>query len=95
MQPLLHHMGSRESSEIAEIRVCSLNSMSSCNPVHVLYVVAAGWVSYVMTSFITCTLHQIQLTQDIMGKAEAFVEKNHLETLGLDGKKIRPTKYRK
>ena len=35
------------------------------------------------------------LIQDIMGRYEAFVEKNHLETLGVDGKKIGPTRYRK
>jgi len=69
--------------------------MSYYNPVLVFYVVVAGWVSYVMTSFITCTLHQIQLIHDIMGRSEALVEKNHLETLGVGGKKIRPTKYRK
>lgn len=49
--------------------------MSSCNPVHVLYVVAAGWVNYVMTSFMTCTLRQIQLIQDITSRSEALVEK--------------------
>lgn len=85
-------MGSQETSEIAEI--CS-QTMNYCNPVHVLYVVAAGWISYVMTSFITCSLHQIQFVQDIMGRSEAHVEENHLETLSVGGKEIRPTKFRK
>ena len=49
--------------------------MSYCNPVHVLYGAAAEWVSYVMSSFITCTLLQIQLTQDIMRRSEALMEK--------------------
>jgi hypothetical protein len=50
---------------------------------------------YVTTSFITCTYHQIQSRQDIMGRSKALVERNHLETLGVGGKKIRHTKYRK
>jgi hypothetical protein len=47
-----------------------------------------------MVSFISCTLHHIQLRKDIMGSPKALVERNHLETLGIGGKKIRPTKYR-
>jgi hypothetical protein len=68
--------------------------MSYCNPVHVLYVVAFWWVSYVMMSFITCTLHHAQLRKDIIGSSKTLEERNLLETLGVGGKKIRPTKYR-